>query len=79
MIQRDNTPRAVELMGDSPELIAFVILKSIIQVEQARDRNVVLDKEWLLSNYADCLAAVKGEYVAKEGLAKGRRPAKQGT
>jgi hypothetical protein len=76
MIQRDNTPRAVELMGDSPELIAFVILKSIIQVEQARDRNAILDKEWLLSNYADCLAAVKGEYAPKETTGRARRSAK---
>jgi hypothetical protein len=56
--QKDT--RAVELVGDSPELIAFVILKSIIQVTQARDRQVVFDKEWLLSNYAECLETVRG-------------------
>ncbi|EAB6718155.1 hypothetical protein C9W97_24575 [Salmonella enterica subsp. enterica serovar Enteritidis] len=68
--QRDN--RAVELQGDSPELIAFVLLKNIIQVEKAARRDAVYEKEWLLSTYSECLAAVRGEYKSGSGSEKPR-------
>lgn len=70
MTTKDGTPRGVELVGDSPELIAFVILKSIIQVSQAQDRNAVFDKEWLLENYADCLAVVKGQMAPQRRVVR---------
>lgn len=69
--QRDN--RAVELQGDSPELIAFVLLKNIIQMEQARNRKSDFDKVWLLGTYAECLSAVKGDKPAASASA--RKPA----
>jgi hypothetical protein len=79
--QKDT--RAVELVGDSPELIAFVILKSIIQVTQARDRQAVFDKEWLLSNYAECLDTVRGNRgtspkVPLSGARSAAAPARSG-
>lgn len=73
MTTKEST-RAVELVGDSPELIAFAMLRSIIQVQQVREKDAVLDKAWLLENYAECLAVVKGEKPA----AKPTRRAKAG-
>ena len=51
----------VDISGDSPELIAFVLLKSIVQVEQSRQQPHVFEKDWLLDTYAECLAAVQGK------------------
>lgn len=53
----------VDISGDSPELIAFVLLKSIVQVEQSRQQPHVFEKEWLLDTYAECLEAVQGKRV----------------
>lgn len=55
--------RAVNLQGDSPELVAFALLRYLAQLEQARvpETGVVFDREWLLVAYADCLNAVKGQ------------------
>jgi hypothetical protein len=54
--------RAVNLQGDSPELVAFALLRYLAQLEQAREREtgVVFDRDWLLAAYSDCLDAVKG-------------------
>ena len=54
--------RPVNLQGDSPEVVAFALLRYLAQLEQsqARDTGVVFDREWLLDAYADCLDAVKG-------------------
>jgi hypothetical protein len=51
----------VDISGDSPELIAFVLLKSIVQVEQSRQQPHVFEKDWLLDTYAECLDAVHGK------------------
>ncbi|MPR08703.1 hypothetical protein [Microvirga tunisiensis] len=65
--------RPVNLQGDSPEVVAFALLRYLAQLEQprARQTGVVFDREWLLNAYADCLAAVKGERpVAAEDATK---------
>ncbi len=62
----------VDINGDSPELIAFVLLKSIVQVEQSRQEPHVFEKDWLLDTYAECLAAVQGKRVPAEPAAKPR-------
>lgn len=64
----------VDISGDSPELIAFVLLKSIVQVEQSRQQPHVFEKDWLLDTYAECLEAVHGKRTpsASEGGAKTR-------
>ena len=62
----------VDISGDSPELIAFVLLKSIVQVEQSRQEAHVFEKDWLLDTYAECLAAVHGKRVPAEPAAKPR-------
>ena len=67
----------VDISGDSPELIAFVLLKSIVQVEQSRQEAHVFEKDWLLDTYAECLAAVQGKRVpAPDAGAKARAPKK---
>ncbi len=63
--------RPVNLEGDSPEVVAFALLRYLAQLEQgsARETGVVFDREWLLDAYADCLAAVKGDRRATAGEA----------
>lgn len=55
--------RPVNLEGDSPELVAFALLRYLAQLEQgvAHETGIVFDREWLLDAYADCLKAVRGE------------------
>src|SRR5688572_15299942 len=54
--------RPVNLQGDSPEVVAFALLRYLAQLEQttARQTGVVFDRDWLLDAYADCLNTVKG-------------------
>ncbi len=61
--------RPVSLQGDSPEVVAFALLRYLAQLEQgrARETGVVFNREWLLDAYADCLAAVKGDRRAVAG------------
>lgn len=66
----------VDISGDSPELIAFVLLKSIVQVEQSRQEPHVFEKDWLLDTYAECLAAVQGKRAPAEPASKARAPKK---
>jgi hypothetical protein len=55
--------RPVDLVGDSPELIAFALLRSLAQLEQeSRDS---FDRVWLLDAYAECLDAVNGKRKPK--------------
>ncbi len=60
--------RPVNLQGDSPEVVAFALLRYLAQLEQtnARQTGVVFDRDWLLDAYADCLDAVKGNRPAAE-------------
>ena len=77
-----GSSRPVNLEGDSPEVVAFALLRYLAQLEQARVREtgVVFDREWLLDAYADCLAAVKGERVSSaEAAAPAARSAKKPT
>ena len=74
--------RPVSLEGDSPEVVAFALLRYLAQLEQAtaRETGVVFDREWMLDAYAECLDAVKGNRsVGGEGSAakaKGRSQAR---
>ncbi|WP_112661579.1 hypothetical protein [Microvirga flavescens] len=60
--------RAINLEGDSPELVAFALLRNLAQIEQGT--GVVFDRAWLLNAYADCLKVVKGEKVEVSSPAK---------
>lgn len=53
----------VDISGDSAELIAFSLLRSIIAVERQRLGGVVESKDWILNTYAECLAASQGRRV----------------
>ena len=74
--------RPVNLDGDSPEVVAFALLRYLAQLEQAtaRQTGVVFDRDWLLDAYAECLDAVKGnrstaasdDVPAPRGAGKGR-------
>ncbi|MGO4706848.1 hypothetical protein AB4072_13850 [Microvirga sp. 2MCAF38] len=63
--QTSEGSRTVNLEGDSPELVAFALLRNVVQVEQAHanQTGVVFDRDWLLDAYADCLEAVRGGRV----------------
>ena len=56
--------RAVELEGDGPELVAFALLRNLVQIEQRQVQSGgarrSFDRKWLLDAYAECLEAVKG-------------------
>lgn len=62
-------PRPIDLAGDSPELIAFALLRYLAQLEQV-DNVAKFDRAWLLDAYSDCLAAVKGNRRQKRSLAQ---------
>jgi hypothetical protein len=68
-----GTSRALELAGDSPELVAFALLRYLAQIEQASegDRGD-FDRTWLLDAYSECLRAVRGD--RKPGMASGAKP-----
>ena len=55
----------VDLSGDSQELVAFVLLRYVAQLERQSTRTggaqTVFDRKWLLDAYAECLEVVKGE------------------
>ena len=65
----EASSRPVNLQGDSPEVVAFALLRYLAQLEQAqaRDTGVVFDRDWLLDAYAECLDAVKGSRTPSEG------------
>jgi hypothetical protein len=65
----EASSRPVNLQGDSPEVVAFALLRYLAQLEQAQQREteVVFDRAWLLDAYADCLDAVKGNRAPSEG------------
>lgn len=56
--------KAVDLAGDSPELIAFALLRYLAQLEQQND-DVVFDRAWMLDAYAECLEAAQGKRAPK--------------
>ena len=65
--------RVVDLTGESPELVAFVLLRYLAQIERAASRTAAtpqnFDRKWLLDAYAECLEAVKGERAREAGQA----------
>lgn len=63
--------RPVDLAGDSPELIAFALLRYLAQLEQ-QDGGKTFDRAWMLDAYAECLEAVQGKR-------KPARPTKRAT
>lgn len=56
--------KAVDLAGDSPELIAFALLRYLAQLEQQND-DIVFDRAWMLDAYAECLEAAQRKRVGK--------------
>src|SRR5882672_4533814 len=58
--------RVIELVGDSPEIVALALLRQLAQLEQqeldATQAN--FDRNWLLNAYAECLTAVRGQRQA---------------
>jgi len=58
--------RVIELVGDSPEIVALALLRQLAQLEQQEldPKQVAFDRDWLLNAYAECLAAVRGERQA---------------
>ena len=68
-----STGKPIELVGDSPEIVALALLRQVAQVE---DKSVMeIDRGWLLDTYSECLAAVRGERSAgaRPAASKGRR------
>jgi hypothetical protein len=74
--ESSSASRPVDLQGDSPELVAFALLRYLAQLEQPRAsaEGIVFDREWLLDAYAECLEAVRGERGAAAAPAP-RKPA----
>lgn len=74
MKQQDNATgtRSVDLNGDSPELIAFALLRTIAQIEQQEAGKDLsrFNREWLLDAYAECLEAVQGRRTGRAGASK---------
>lgn len=63
--------RPLDLAGDSPELIAFALLRYLAQLEQQNE--IVFDRAWMLDAYAECLEAVQGNRAIGAGSASPRR------
>ena len=55
-----GSSRPIDLAGDSPELIAFALLRYLAQIEQ-HDDSITFDRAWMLDAYAECLSAVQGK------------------
>lgn len=55
--------RPVDLAGESPELIAFALLRYLAQLEQHNSDE--FDRAWMLDAYAECLEAVQGKRIRK--------------
>ena len=70
--------RPIDLAGDSPELIAFGLLRYLAQLEQ-EDDSVAFDRAWLLDAYAECLEAVTGKRKAPPSAAKPSSSRKTGS
>lgn len=61
--------RLMELVGDSPELVALGLVRQLVQLEQQDPNGAEISRGWLLDAYAECLTTVKGERVTKPVLA----------
>lgn len=59
--QNGSSPsRVVDLAGDSPELVAFALLRYLAQIEQ-QTPGTNFDRDWMLDAYSECLEAAKGQ------------------
>ncbi|MEJ8572051.1 hypothetical protein [Microbaculum marinum] len=58
--QLDSGPvsRAIELVGDSPELVALALLRQIAHIEGKS--TAAVDRKWILETYSECLDVVRG-------------------
>jgi hypothetical protein len=63
--------RPVDIAGDSPELIAFALLRYLAQLEQ-QDDTITFDRAWMLDAYAECLEAVQGKRLRKAAATRAR-------
>jgi hypothetical protein len=52
--------RVIELVGDSPEIVALALLRQLEQ-QELDPTQVNFDRNWLLNAYAECLTAVRGQ------------------
>jgi len=68
--------RPIDLAGDSPELIAFGLLRYLAQLEQ-QDSSMRFDRAWLLDAYAECLEAVSGKRKPSAKKAPGTTSARR--
>lgn len=64
--------RPVDIAGDSPELIAFALLRYLAQLEQ-QDDTIKFDRAWMLDAYAECLEAVQGKRQRKVDASQARQ------
>ncbi|MFT8244704.1 hypothetical protein [Roseomonas sp. BN140053] len=55
------TEPKVEIQGDSEPAVALALLQLIMQAQG--EAAASLDRDWILSTYADCLAVVGGAEV----------------
>ena len=83
--QHVQAGRPIDLAGDSPELIAFALLRYLAQIEQ--DSGQVFDRAWMLDAYAECLETVRGNRASTRqpvqtetfpGMARTRKAARHG-
>lgn len=58
--QDGSNSRPLDLIGDSPEIVAFGLLRYVAQVEQRSGTPLTVNRAWVLDAYAECLEAVKG-------------------
>ncbi len=65
--------RPVDIAGDSPELIAFALLRYLAQLEQ-QDDTITFDRGWMLDAYAECLEAVQGKRTRGTRAPNARSP-----
>jgi hypothetical protein len=58
-----SATRVIELVGDSPEIVALALLRQLAQLEQQETNpaRANFDRSWLLNAYAECLVAVRGQ------------------
>ena len=73
--QSGSGARPLELSGDSPELVAFALLRYLAQLEQQQDERIVFDRTWMLDAYADCLEAAQGKRKRSATIGKTRSAA----
>ena len=69
-----DEPR-VQVEGDSEPAVALALLQLIMKVQGDPAK---LDRDWILSTYADCLAVVGGAEVEFDEDDEDEEPAREG-